>query len=51
MSSQRKFVSTGNEFYTLDTIKKINELFLKDVSGEVSDIRTPKEKRIWEYAL
>ena len=33
------------------TIKEIKKLFLKDLSGEVSDIRTPKEKRIWEYAL
>ncbi|MCK5063540.1 MAG: hypothetical protein KAR23_06435, partial [Candidatus Aenigmarchaeota archaeon] len=32
-------------------MKKIKELFLKDVSGEVSDIRSPKEKRIWEYSL
>lgn len=33
------------------TVKEIKKLFLKDLSGEVSDIRTPKEKRIWEYAL
>jgi len=32
-------------------VKKIKKLFLKDICGEVSDIRTPKEKRIWEYAL
>jgi len=32
-------------------IKQIKKTVLKDISGEVSDIRTPKEKRIWEYAL
>lgn len=32
-------------------IKQIKELFLKDLCGEVSNIRSPKEKRIWEYAL
>ncbi len=32
-------------------IKKIKDLFLKDIAGEVSNVRTPKEKRIWEYAL
>ncbi|MCK4729718.1 MAG: asparaginase [Candidatus Aenigmarchaeota archaeon] len=32
-------------------IEKIKELFLNDVCGEVSNIRTPKEKRIWEYSL
>lgn len=30
---------------------QIKKLFLKDVAGEVSDIRSPKEKRIWEYSL
>ena len=33
------------------SMKEIKELFLKDIAGEVSDIRTPKEKRIWEYSL
>ena len=33
------------------SIDEIRELFLKDTCGEISDIRTPKEKRIWEYAL
>ncbi len=32
-------------------IQKIKEIFLKDLCGEVSDIRSPKEKRIWEYSL
>jgi len=32
-------------------IRQIKKLFLKDISGEVSDIRSPKEKRIWEYSL
>ncbi len=32
-------------------IKKIKKLFLKDISGEVSIIRAPKEKRIWDYSL
>ncbi|MCK5177789.1 MAG: asparaginase, partial [Candidatus Aenigmarchaeota archaeon] len=37
--------------YPKYNIKKIKELFLKDIAGEVSEIRTPKEKRIWEYSL
>ncbi|MBN2094500.1 MAG: asparaginase [Candidatus Aenigmarchaeota archaeon] len=31
--------------------KVVKEIFLKDVAGEVSDAKTPKEKRIWEYSL
>ena len=37
--------------YPDKSIKQIKELFLSDICGEVSDIRTPKEKRIWEYSL
>ena len=33
------------------SINKIRKLFLKDVAGELSEARTPKEKRIWEYSL
>ncbi|MBW6451449.1 MAG: histidine phosphatase family protein [DPANN group archaeon] len=34
--------------YNLELIKM---LFLKNVSGDVSNIRTPKEKKLCEYAL
>jgi L-asparaginase len=32
-------------------IEKIKEVVLKDIAGEISDIRSAKEKRIWEYSL
>lgn len=32
-------------------VKEIKEIFLKNISGELSEVRNPKEKRIWEYAL
>ena len=33
------------------SMREIKEVFLKDICGEISDIRNPKEKRVWEYAL
>ena len=32
-------------------ISEIKKLFLKNICGEISNARTPKEKRVWEYAL
>jgi len=32
-------------------MKKIREMALKNIAGEISNVRTPKEKRIWEYSL
>ena len=37
--------------YPNSDISRIRKLFLKNLCGEVSAVRTPKEKRIWEYAL
>jgi len=34
-----------------NNISKVRELVIKDISGEISDAKSPKEKRIWEYAL
>jgi len=32
-------------------LNMVKEIFLKDTAGEISDAKTPKEKRIWEYSL
>lgn len=34
-----------------NNMKKIKKMMLSDIGGEISDIRFPKEKRIWEYSL
>ena len=32
-------------------IQQIKRLFLKDISGEISNFKTPKDKKIWDYSL
>ncbi len=29
-------------------VNEIRELFLKDIAGEISEVKNPKEKRVWE---
>jgi len=37
--------------YPNASVDKVRELMLKNLAGEISTARTPKEKRIWDYAL
>jgi len=34
-----------------NNLEKIKMVMLSDIAGEISSVKTPKEKRIWEYAL